>query len=151
LDKILKIVSYSSAKPNNPSNDQLEGKYVAYNLDQQLPVLKPNKQYLVLAVEYPSDAAHAQFWVIGEHSSQLRDSGIFFPDIINANECKIADPKIPCNWRIGVFHYISGTRTIIGPPEVIAASFLERLSNSESEAIKIFQKLLIGHELENTS
>lgn len=132
---------------HNSSYIQLSKKYAAREVERPLLLLKPKEKYLVLAIEYPSDASHAQFWVLGERSIQLRNNGIFFPDIINANECEISDPTIPINWRIGVFHYKSGTRTIIGPPEVITVNFLERLSNSEPEMINIFENLLAEYRL----
>jgi len=144
LNKILKIISYSPVNSFDSSHGQLSEECSALNAEESLFLLKPKKEYLVLAVEYPSDASHAQFWIIGEHSSQLRSNNIFFPDIINANACEIADPRIPADWLIGIFHYKSGTRTIIGPPKIISANFLERLSNSEPEAIDIFKQLLVG-------
>jgi len=96
----------------------------------------------VIAVEMTTGDAQATFWVLGDDYHSRALDGLVYPDIVHASECTIVDGTLPVDWTLANWHYTSGSRTIIGPPQVCTKGFLENLVNSEPTSVQVFLSLL---------
>jgi hypothetical protein len=107
----------------------------------QTVTLRKGRAYDVLAVDF-FKGREPVFWVLGEEFSTRVADGLVYPDLIAANDCRVVHATIPSGWLMGMNNFMGGTRTIAGVLLITEVGFMERLTDGEPVAVKLFLNLL---------